>query len=249
MDMLKTAVGKSQGIVNLRIIRKKAGFLGMYPIYYLFDDTQSVFFLNSKKMTRNKTSNYLISWEKDVFNKDHDSYVGKLRSNNDKSKYLLYDNGESIEKNKAAGIDKIRCELAYVAYNIEKVNINGTRNVMVALPKLDEEYHPMVFRQLKKEDSICYHYADGKKENLYTFENAMPYWKNNKYVLNFSERIKKSSVKNLQIIRTRKTKDGESKTDIVLEFGKVSSNEFSLTLKYPFSIMNAFAVALSSFDK
>ena len=61
--------------------------------------------------------------------------------------------------------------------------------------------------------------------------------------------LNKSSVKNFQLVRNRKSKEGESKTDVVIEFGKISSNEFSLTLKYPFSIMNAFAVALSSFDK
>ena len=221
----------------------------MYPKYYLYDDTKTVFFANAKKMTRNKTSNYLMSWEMDIFNKDYESYIGKLRSNNDKGKYLIYDNGENIEKNRAASLDRVRCELGFIGYNLEGVNANGTRNMVVAIPKLNEDYKPLTFKPLKREDSICWHYAEGNKENIYSFENAKPYWNKNKFVLNFSERVKKTSVKNFQIIKKRKSREGEEKTEVVVEFGKVSSNEFSLTLRHPFSIMNAFAIALSSFDK
>ena len=37
--------------------------------------------------------------------------------------------------------------------------------------------------------------------------------------------------------------------DVILEFGKIKNNQFSLTLEYPFSILNAFAIALSTFDR
>lgn len=56
-----------------------------------------------------------------------------------------------------------------------------------------------------------------------------------------------SSVKNFQLVE--QTPPEEEFEEVVLEFGKSSNNEFSLTLRYPFSILNAFAIALSAFDK
>ena len=37
--------------------------------------------------------------------------------------------------------------------------------------------------------------------------------------------------------------------NVIFEFGKISKNEFSLTIQHPFSILNGFAFALSAFDQ
>ena len=105
----------------------------MYPKYELYDDSKSVFLANAKKMTGNQTSNYVISCEEKFFTKDRDSFIGKLRSNGDKSKYIIYDDGVNIENNKNASIAQIRCELGYVNYQINRNNLNGARNIIVAL--------------------------------------------------------------------------------------------------------------------
>ena len=88
--------------------------------------------------------------------------------------------------------------------------------------------------------------------DLMLFENQKPYWSAKKrgYVLQFSDRIKCSSVKNFQLVkRTAENTDPDSPREVFFKFGKISSNEFSLSFKHPFSIMNAFAIAITAFDK
>lgn len=62
------------------------------------------------------------------------------------------------------------------------------------------------------------------------------------FVLNFNGRVDKASVKNFQLI------DNEDENRIYLQFGRVGDQEFTLDFQWPFSPMQAFAVALTSFD-
>ena len=59
------------------------------------------------------------------------------------------------------------------------------------------------------------------------------------YVLNFIGHLTMASVKNFQLL------NGE---DQVLQFGRVGKDEFSMDVKWPLSLFQAFAVCLSSFD-
>lgn len=247
--MLTKAVDKSYGTVTLTILRKKCGFAGMYPKYFIYDSDYHTLFSNAKKMPGNKTSNYLISCEEDVFSKDHSSFVGKLRSNFKKSKYLIYDNGENLGKNKNIGLDQVRCELGFVGYDLKGGQHNGTRSVTVAIPEVDETLQPKPLKQLRKEDSIA---TQLKHPELMLFENVKPHWSKTKnaYVLSFSDRVKCSSVKNFQLdLKVAGGIEVEKDGEVYLEFGKMSATEFTLSIKWPFSILNAFAIALSAFDK
>jgi tubby-related protein 1 len=62
------------------------------------------------------------------------------------------------------------------------------------------------------------------------------------YVLNFHNRVKQPSVKNFQIINP------EDIDTILMQFGRVSGGVFSMDFQYPFSLLQAFSVALTSFD-
>lgn len=198
-------------------------------------------------MSGNKTSNYLISQKQNAFEKCPDAFAGKLRSNYHKSKYLIYDNGDNIERNPGLSMDQVRCELGAVLFNIDPQN-SKVRDFSVALPSVESDGQPTQFRQLKKEDSIIAKLEDDQSE-LVEFENMKPTWSQKKkcYVLKFSDRIKKSSVKNFQLVKKGRSRDDNP--EVFLEFGKMGSNEFTLSLKHPFSIMNAFAIALAMFDK
>lgn len=64
----------------------------------------------------------------------------------------------------------------------------------------------------------------------------------NSFSLNFSGRVTMPSVKNFQIIHQL------DPTYITLTFGKEDSNSYILDFTYPWSILNAFCVGLSSLD-
>jgi tubby-related protein 1 len=61
-------------------------------------------------------------------------------------------------------------------------------------------------------------------------------------VLNFAGRVDKASVKNFQLI------DDHDENKVYLQFGRVAEHQFNLDFQWPFSPMQAFALALSSFD-
>lgn len=64
----------------------------------------------------------------------------------------------------------------------------------------------------------------------------------NAYVLNFNGRVTMASVKNFQLV------DPDEHNTVVLQFGRVGKDEFTMDMHYPISPLQAFAVTMSSFD-
>lgn len=62
------------------------------------------------------------------------------------------------------------------------------------------------------------------------------------YVLNFNGRVTMASVKNFQLV------DPEEQNSVVLQFGRVAKDEFTMDMQWPITPFQAFAVTLSSFD-
>ena len=79
-------------------------------------------------------------------------------------------------------------------------------------------------------------------DRLILLENKPPSWNNEAgaYVLNFNGRVTMASVKNFQLC----THDEQH----IMQFGRTGNDEFSLDVQWPMSLLQAFAVSLSSFD-
>uniref|UniRef100_A0A5S6QFN8 Tubby-like protein n=1 Tax=Trichuris muris TaxID=70415 RepID=A0A5S6QFN8_TRIMR len=72
--------------------------------------------------------------------------------------------------------------------------------------------------------------------NYYYFYNAQS------YILNFHGRVTQASVKNFQIIHKNNPEY------VIMQFGRISENIFSMDYSYPLCALQAFGIALSSFD-
>lgn len=83
-----------------------------------------------------------------------------------------------------------------------------------------------------------------KKNEYVKVVNKPPYFNydTNSYVLNFNGRVTMPSTRNFQIIHPRDT------SYITMTFGKISRNEYVLDYTYPWSGIEAFSIALSSFS-
>jgi len=68
------------------------------------------------------------------------------------------------------------------------------------------------------------------------------YTGSNSFMLDFSNRVKGQSIKNVQLV------DGGRSEVVLLQTGKVEKNVFILDFSFPFSPLQAFAFALSGFD-
>lgn len=62
------------------------------------------------------------------------------------------------------------------------------------------------------------------------------------YVLNFHGRVTQASVKNFQLVHPA------DESYIIVQFGRISDDVFTLDYQYPVCAVQAFAIALSSFD-
>ncbi|KAI7978852.1 Tubby-like F-box protein 8 [Camellia lanceoleosa] len=108
--------------------------------------------------------------------------------------------------------------------------------------------------------SLCNEDEDGKAKPL-ILKNKAPRWHEQLqcWCLNFRGRVTVASVKNFQLIAATQppaasgaptgSQPAQSEHDkIILQFGKVGKDMFTMDYRYPLSAFQAFAVCLSSFD-
>ena len=74
--------------------------------------------------------------------------------------------------------------------------------------------------------------------------NKPPKWNEQMlaYCLNFNGRVTKASVKNFQLVSS------EAPDHIILQFGKVGKDTFTMDYAWPINTLQAFAICLTSFD-
>lgn len=81
-------------------------------------------------------------------------------------------------------------------------------------------------------------------DNVVELHNKTPVWNDEtqSYVLNFHGRVTKASVKNFQLIH-----DSDPEY-ICMQFGRTADDIFTMDFRYPLCALQAFQIALSSFD-
>ena len=80
---------------------------------------------------------------------------------------------------------------------------------------------------------------------MQVLKNKQPKWNDQvgAYVLNFNGRVTRASVKNFQLCNVAKDPDL-----VVMQFGRVGKDAFTMDFQYPLCALQAFGIALSSFD-
>nr|XP_054322181.1 tubby-related protein 2 isoform X7 [Pongo pygmaeus] len=231
---------------------------GLFPLYYLYLETsdslkvQSAgptalrhFLLAGRKRRRSKTSNYLISLDPSHLSRDGDNFVGKVRSNVFSTKFTIFDNGvnpdrEHLIRNTA----RIRRELGAVCYEPNVLGYLGPRKMTVILPGTNSQNQRINVQPLNEQESLLSRYQRGDKQGLLLLHNKTPSWdkENGVYTLNFHGRVTRASVKNFQIV------DPKNEEHLVLQFGRVGPDTFTMDFCFPFSPLQAFSVCLSRFN-
>jgi len=194
----------------------------------------------AKKKLKMKSVNYFIS-ARDVDISSSD-YLARLRSNLLSSEFKLYYNGLSPRTANENSIALCREELAVIMY---KQDINGTkgpRNLAVILPRISEGGTRAIFKP-PSTDGLLECYRIGELKDITVLVNRPPVWNGamGAHVLNFHGRVTKASIKNFQLVSSN------NDSGVLLQFGRVGDNEFSMDLKHPLTPLQAFGICLSSF--
>ncbi|XP_067352522.1 tubby protein homolog isoform X1 [Channa argus] len=239
-----------QGVrVKCRITRDKKGMdRGMYPTYYLHlerDDGKKVFLLAGRKRKKSKTSNYLISTDPTDLSRGGESFIGKLRSNLMGTKFTVYDSGlNPMKSTTSLEASNLRQELAAICYETNVLGFKGPRKMSVIIPGMNMDHERVSIRPRNEHESLLARWQNKNTESVIELHNKTPVWNDDtqSYVLNFHGRVTQASVKNFQIIH-------DNDPDyIVMQFGRVAEDVFTMDYNYPMCALQAFAIALSSFD-
>ncbi|KAL7867594.1 hypothetical protein SRHO_G00089780 [Serrasalmus rhombeus] len=236
--------------VKCRITRDKKGMdRGLYPTYFMHlerEDGKKLFLLAGRKRKKSKTSNYLISVDATDLSREGESFVGKLRSNLMGTKFTVYDNGTNPSKNPGALLEEsnTRQELAAICYETNVLGFKGPRKMTVVIPGMNMNFERVPVRPTNDQESLLSKWQSRALDNLIELHNKAPVWNDDtqSYVLNFHGRVTQASVKNFQIVH-------DNDPDyIVMQFGRVAEDVFTLDYNYPMCALQAFAIGLSSFD-
>ena len=119
----------------------------------------------------------------------------------------------------------------------------GPRKMTTVIPSVDDRGQRAKWQPLRDEDSMLAKFKATDMRSMTMLKNKTPKWNDQMqaYVLNFNGRVTHASVKNFQLVT-------EGSETVVLQFGKVGSDSFTMDFTYPMSALQAFAICLSSFD-
>lgn len=92
-----------------------------------------------------------------------------------------------------------------------------------------------------------------KENDHLVLKNKSPRWHEQLqcWCLNFKGRVTVASVKNFQLVASVGSSDNVSDAEqnkVILQFGKIGQDIFTMDYRYPISAYQAFAICLSSFD-
>ncbi|XP_055854730.1 protein king tubby isoform X2 [Episyrphus balteatus] len=233
-----------QGVLfKCRITRDRKGMdRGLFPIYYLHlerDYGKKIFLLGGRKRKKSKTSNYIISCDPTDLSRQADGFCGKLRSNVFGTSFSVFDRGNKDDP------ESPRLDLAAIIYDTNILGFKGPRNMTVLLPGMTEEdLRVKISSNDPRQQGLLDSWKSKNMDNIVELHNKTPVWNDEtqSYVLNFHGRVTQASVKNFQLVH-------DSDPDyIVMQFGRTSEDVFTMDYRYPLCALQAFAIALSSFD-
>lgn len=230
-------------VVQCTIKREKGGMARFFPKYSLYMSEGLRFIMTGKKRPNNKTSNYGISISKGEVEKGSESFIGKLRSNFVGTEFVMYDHGENPADTK--DVSKIRREYGAILYEQNFLGERGPRKMKILIPELTPEGDDYInYKPLNEAESMIGKFKSGNRSGMRYLFNKPPKWNDevSAFVLNFHGRVDKPSVKNFQLI------DTFNEDYVYMQFGRVGDDMFNMDIRWPMSLMQGFAIALSSFD-
>jgi len=138
-------------------------------------------------------------------------------------------------------------DMACVTYEKNRVSNKGPRKMRIAIPSVREdkaEFTEWTHESLKSSKMVQALKSVSTKDMVIML-NKPPRWnaKKKAYMLDFKGRVTRSSVKNFQLVDA--IRDPEHNR-VILQHGRVGVNKFTMDVQHPMSLLQAFAIALSS---
>ena len=257
---------RSAGVLRCVVERDAAGLAKrMFPAYTLRGDGAWAggsgggggrALLAARKRTASVTANYVISLDARDLGRGSPATVGKVRANYLGTEFTVFDDGVAPGKADGGG-GACRRELAAVLFTSNVLSSRGPRKMRAAVPRLSADDTPAVVLQPARDaDGMAERMQDAARAgDLLLMVNREPSWNDDlgAYVLNFDGRVTQPSVKNFQLVEAAGgaaagAAGGAGLPRVLLLFGRVDRDRFTLDFQGPLSPLQAFAIALTSLD-
>ncbi|CAN4091467.1 unnamed protein product [Withania somnifera] len=235
------------------------------------------FLLAARKCRWPTYTDYIISLNAEDVSKGSSTYIGKLRSNFLGTKFTIYDAQPLMfvgMKQISPRIPTGNYPVAHISYELNVLGSRGPRRMLCIMDSIpasaiepgglaptQTEFVPVnidsfpslpFFRSksTRMDNSLSGPLLSSKDEVL-TLKNKAPRWHEQLqcWCLNFNGRVTVASVKNFQLVASLGGDGaGQEHENVILQFGKVGEDVFTMDYQYPISAFQAFAICLSSFD-
>ena len=131
--------------------------------------------LTGKKRSFQTTSNYMITIDQQKFEKDNNSYLGKVRSNFLGTEFEIFDSRENPKK--TSGSEEGRRQYGVVQYETNVLGAKGPRRMKVLLPMVNRDGAELVwYDQEDSKTKIQGKFDDNQTEDIMFFFNKPPKW-------------------------------------------------------------------------
>nr|TKW16887.1 hypothetical protein SEVIR_5G328800v2 [Setaria viridis] len=215
---------------------------------------QGKFLLAARRNRCGFRMEYIISTQGDL---SHGSHVGKLKSNFTRTKFTVYDWQPQYE---GAKVSSSRCRRWLASKQINPLASSG----IVDIGEVSYEYNLLKSRGPRRIHCSIQCPADEgtaidpeeanqpSSPSSLVLYNKLPRWHEHLqcWCLNFHGRVMVASVKNFQLIAPAGTGEPWGVQDdetVILQFGKVEDDVFTMDYRQPLSAFQAFAICLTSF--
>mmetsp|Transcript_61939 Transcript_61939/g.195770 ORF Transcript_61939/g.195770 Transcript_61939/m.195770 type:complete len:333 (+) Transcript_61939:423-1421(+) len=238
-------VGLGEGLVQCDLERVWGGF-GRGPWmtehigFRLYKAGTDELILSARK----RGSEYLISAYTD---ENHDNnYCAVLSGNFMKTDFRLYSRWcTHCEPNASPYSCQSVKALAEIGGVIYEKNLKGDcpRRISFAMPQVGPK--AATFCPTCGEQGMVEKFLGGEWDEMEAFASKPPKWSEEKqrFEGGFTDRVKVASVRNYQLVST-----GHGADKVILQFGKRGKKKYSLDFHHPFSPIQAFAAAITSFE-
>ncbi|XAR57132.1 hypothetical protein NMG60_11025164 [Bertholletia excelsa] len=231
--------------------------------YALADDGK--FLLAARKYRRPTCADYNISLHVDDISKGSNTYVGKLRSN-----FLGTNKNNEVPSTRLLSAKQIfpilpsgNYPVAHISYEL---NVLGSRDprrmncVMDVIPASAIEpggvapaQTEFALSNIEPFPSLSFFQSKSSRAEIFptgaSIDQRDQALQLQCWCLNFHGRVVVASAKNFQLVASVENGQGGPEHDkVILQFGKVGKDVFTMDCRYPLSAFQAFAICLSSFD-
>ncbi|KAI6695702.1 hypothetical protein NL676_023412 [Syzygium grande] len=234
------------------------------------------FLLAARKLRRPTCTDYIISLNPDDMSKGSSTYIGKLSLPNAGSKVMKSRSYRLVNfKQVSLKVPAGNYPAVHISYKLNVLGRRGPRRmqcVMDGIPASSIEPGGVAptqteFMSSTLETFPSFFFCRSKlthvenlqsgrplsalKDGMLVLKNKLPRWHEQLqyWCLNFHGRVTVTSLKNFQLVASpEQGVIGPDHENVILWFGKVGKDVFTMDYQYPISAFQAFAICLSSFD-